>query len=94
MEIEMDSRVQTRGNVTCSNSKNIKKINMELLLRKNGLIVKDKSEIGWNRLTLFQWSTQISGWLYVCKSLAFAFLIDDESEWNYYLGDWSAAIGK
>jgi len=69
-------------------------MDMTLILRKNGLMVKEISGNGWKRLTLFQWLTQISGWIYVFKTVILVFYIDYGSEWNHYLGDYSPSIGK
>ena len=72
-------------------------MNVKLELKKNGLIVNESSREGnhlWNRLILFQWLTLISGWTYVIKAFVTVFFIDEHSQWNRYLGEWSPAIGK
>jgi len=86
--------IRTRGKISFSKSKSIEKADFKLLLRKNGLMLKNSTGNIWNRLTKFQFFTQIFGWTYVVKSLAILFLIDDQSEWNHYLGDWSPAVSK
>ncbi len=87
-------KIRTRGKISFSKSKSIEKADFKLLLRKNGLMLKKLTGNIWNRLTTYQFFTQIFGWIYVLKSLAILFLIDDQSEWNHYLGDWSKAVGK
>ncbi len=97
MEMQVNSRLEnigTRRKIWRSKSNSIEKTDMDLLLRKNGLMLKKTTGNAWNRLTLFQFITQISGWTYVLKLLIIVFFIDDESEWNHYLGDWSLAVGK
>jgi hypothetical protein len=70
---------------------------MKSELRKYGLIGYERSgqEVHvWNRITLFQWITQIFTWIFVIKAIVTVFVIDDDSEWIYYLGDISPVIGK
>ncbi len=75
----------------------VAKIDVEAMLDQGGWFVKPRKSSGHqfrNRLTLYQWFTQIFGWLFIFKSLVTVFLIDDDSEWNHYLGDFSPAFGK
>jgi len=67
------------------------------MLDKKGWFVKKRQSSGhqiWSRITPFQWLIQISGWLYVIKAVVTIFLIDEHSEWNHYLGDFSPAFSK
>jgi len=67
------------------------------ILDKNGWFIKQKKSSGhqiWSLITPFQWLTQICGWLYVIKAFVTIFLIEEHSEWNHYLGDFTPAFGK
>jgi len=93
----MPKQVFKNKNTPSSRQKIVRKLDMKLKMRRYGLIGYENSgqEVNiWKRLTLFQWITQIFIWLFVIKAFWTVFLIDDESEWNYYLGDISPAIGK
>jgi hypothetical protein len=70
-------------------------LNMELFLKKYGWIIEEKTTSNTlNRLTFLQWIIQLSGWIYIVKTFVLIFLIDDQSEWNYFLGDFSPAVSK
>jgi hypothetical protein len=88
---------RTGASVSSKKSKVIPNKDVKLLLKKYGLIVHDESNNQldiWNRLTLFQWFTQIFGWIYVIKGFTMSFLLEDQSEWKHYFGDFSPVISK
>jgi hypothetical protein len=73
------------------------KVDVKSILYKKGWFIKQRQSSGhkiWSRINLIQWLTQISGWVYVIKALVTIFLIDEHSEWNHYLGDYTPAFGK
>ncbi len=77
----------------------VSKIDVKSILDGGGWFVKSRPSQSpgrqfWARLTLYQCFTQLFGWIYIFKSLVTVFLIDDDSEWNHYLGDFSSAFGK
>ena len=77
--------------------KKVENVDVKLMLDKKGWFVKQRQSSEhqiWSRITPFQWLTQISGWLFVIKALITIFLIDEHSEWNHYLGDYSPAFSK
>jgi hypothetical protein len=78
-------------------SKPIENIDCLKMLKSKGWFVNKRTSSGfqsWNRLTLFQWWALISGWILAIKAFVTVFLIDDQSEWNYYLGDFSPAMSE
>jgi hypothetical protein len=67
------------------------------MLKSKGWFLSKKTSSGLqslNRLTLFQWWALTSGWIVAIKAFVTVFLIDDQSEWNYYLGDFSPGMSK
>jgi len=74
------------------------KLNVKLILQKKGWFMRERQnnyvKNPWNNPTLIQWLTQISGWVYVIKTFIIIFFIDDQSDWNHYLGEFSPAISK
>ncbi len=77
--------------------KQVHEIDVQLILKKKGWFVREGQSSGhhlWNRLSMWQWFIQLCGWIYAIKAFAMVFLVDDNSEWNHYLGDISPIIGE
>jgi len=79
-------------------AKKVEKIDVELILEKKGWFVRErqlsKNDVWklWNRLV--QWLPILCGWILAIKTYALIFVIDDDSEWNHYLGDFSPGMSK
>ncbi len=77
-------------------SESIENIDCLKMLNSKGWFLSERTSSGlkfWNRLTLFQWWGLISGWILAIKAFVTVF-IDDQSKWNYYLGDFSSGMSK
>ncbi len=76
----------------------VRQVNVKLILQNKGWFMRERhnncGKNPWNNPTLIQCLTQISGWFFVVKGFILIFLIDDQSDWNHYLGDYSRAMGK
>jgi len=76
----------------------VRKVNVKLILQNKGWFMRERQnncgKNPWNNPTLIQFLTQISGWFFVVKGFILVFLIDDQSDWNHYLGDYSPGMGK
>jgi hypothetical protein len=96
-EINYSSRLKPIMVKPSQGSESIENIDYLKMLKSKGWFLKERTSSGLkslNRLTLFQWWALISGWILAIKAFVTVFLIDDQSEWNYYLGDFSPGMSK